>query len=61
MNIETTQVQAFCRSVKKTYEKMPYSEYNDGVRSGMEEVLLFIKAYEEAEGRRIARASGQEV
>lgn len=55
MNIDTQQVAKFCKSIKKTYEKMPYDEYNDGVRSGIELVEQFIRTYENIEGKRIAQ------
>lgn len=55
MDIDTTQISAFLNTVKKTYEKMPYSEYNDGVRTGIELTEAFIKTYEVIEGKRIAQ------
>ena len=55
MSIDTQQVQKFCECVRNTYEKMAYTEYNDGVRTGIGLVEAFLKTYEHIEGKRIAQ------
>jgi hypothetical protein len=60
MTIDTQAIARFLKSMKKTYENMTYSEYNDGVRSGLELTEQFIRTYESREGSKIAKRMGGE-
>ena len=58
MTIDTQDVARFLQEIKKQYEALAYSEFNDGVRAGMEIALQYIKLYEEREGTNIAKERG---
>jgi hypothetical protein len=60
LTIDTQAIAKFLKSMKKTYERMAYSEFNDGVRSGLQLTEQFIRTYENKEGNRIAKKMGGE-
>lgn len=59
MTIDTRDVARWAEETKIEYEAKPYSEFNDGVRCGMELCLAFIQLYEKHLGEDMAKSQGE--
>ena len=59
MDINTREIIEWAQKEKALFEAMPYSEFNDGVRAGMEMVEAFVQLYEKHLGEEIAKDKGE--
>ena len=55
MTIDTQEIMTWAKEEKSLFEAMDYTEFNDGIRAGMDLVISFLEVYEKRLGEEMEK------